>query len=386
MDSKNSFVDEDLLKRVPRWSKYLEAKLGFRNHWYPVKLSSEIGEDQLATATVLGEEIILKRIDGKVKAIRDRCLHRGVRFSEKPECYTKNTITCWYHGFTYKWDDGKLCDILAAPDSKAINRKSVKSYPVEEAKGLIFVFVGDEGFDVPPLREDVPPTFLDDDMCVGNAIYPVDSNWRIGAENGFDGLHVYIHRTSSLVGDTQRSLPIGHLSDVAKVVLYEEPGNPKGVDDIFENHISVWEGKVEGQTVVHGVKRQTNKPSRTTATSIWLPGVLRVDNFPDQGLTHFEWYVPVSEDKHLYVCNIGKRVSTEEEEKAFQHEFWNRWKPISFENFNAQDIIARKALQHYYKNDQAWIDEMLIEGDAPAIQWRELAHRHARGIQKPENL
>lgn len=386
MDWKNSFVDEDLLKRVPRWRNYLEAKLGFRNHWYPVMLSRDIAEAEVKTATVCGEEIILKRIDGEVKAIRDRCLHRGVKFSEKPECYTKNTITCWYHGFTYKWDSGKLCDILAAPDSKAIGRKGVKSYPVEEAKGLVFVFVGDEGFDVPPLSQDVPPTFLDADMSVHGAIYPIDSNWRVGAENGFDGLHVYIHRTAELVNNTQRSLPIGHLSDSAKVEIFEDKDGPKGVYDLFANHVSVWEGKVEGETVIQGVKRVSEKPTRTTAASMWLPCVLRVDNFPDQDITQFEWYVPVSEDKHLYIITLGKRVANEEERAAFEHEFWARWKPISLEGFNAQDIGARVALQKFYKNDNAWIDEMLIEGDAPIVKWRELSHQYARGVQKPEHL
>ena len=53
---------------------------------------------------LLGENILLKRIDGKVYAIRDRCLHRGVQLSRKLECYTKDTITCWYHGFTYRFE------------------------------------------------------------------------------------------------------------------------------------------------------------------------------------------------------------------------------------------------------------------------------------------
>jgi len=86
------------------------------------------------------------------------------------------------------------------------------------------------------------------------------------------------------------------------------------------------------------------------------------------------------------VMLVGKRVSTEEESAHFNHEFWNRWKPIGFENFNAQDIQARLALQTFYKRDTAWLDEMLIEGDSPLIKWRELCHRHARGIQKPEHM
>ncbi|SAL80861.1 Rieske (2Fe-2S) domain-containing protein [Caballeronia arvi] len=386
MEASSSFVDEALLNRVPRWNRYLEAKLGFRNHWYPVLLSRDITEAQVVPTTVCGEEILLKRIKGQVKALRNRCLHRGVKFSEKVESYTEDTITCWYHGFTYKWDDGKLCDILASPDSKAIGRRKVKTYPVQEAKGLVFVFVGDDDAKVPPLSEDVPPTFLDEDLCIQTAIYEVDSNWRVGAENGFDGLHVYIHRTSELVENTKRSLPIGHLADSSKLDILETDGEPKGIYDLFAHHVSVWEGKVKGQTVVTGIKRESDKPTRTTAASIWLPCSLRVDNFPDQGINQYEWYVPITADKHLYVITLGKYAASDEERAAFEHEFWSRWKPVSLENFNAQDVTARIALQKFYRNDNAWLDEMLIEGDTPIIKWRELCHRHARGVQKPEHM
>ncbi len=387
-DTRITFVDNELLRKVPSWNNYLAAKLGFRNHWYPIKLSREIEEAQVVPVTLCGENIILRRIDGKVFALKDRCLHRGVPFSHKPECYTKNTITCWYHGFTYKWQTGELCDILASPDSKAIGRSKLKTYPVEEAKGVIFVFIGDETTDVPPLSKDVPPGFLDEDMALEGDSYMVDSNWRVGCENGFDGLHVYIHRTSPLVNNTQRSLPIGHTAQSGKVELYEDDSGPKGVYDAFAHHESLWEGKVEGQVVVNGVRnpRPDGSPSRTTAASVWLPGVLRVDDFPDSGRHQFEWYVPVTENKHYYLIMIGKRAKDDEEALRHRQEFWSRWKPISLDGFNNQDIEARVALETFYKDDSAWIEEMLIEGDWPIVKWRELAHRNCRGIQLPEHL
>lgn len=282
MESTINFVDDSLLKKVPSWRDYLAAKVGFRNHWYPIKLSREIDESQVVKATVCGENILLKRIDGKVFAIRDRCIHRGVQLSEKLECYSKGTITCWYHGFTYKWETGELCDILASPDSRAIGRRSVKTYPVEEAKGVVFVFVGDTDSTPHPLSEDVPPMFLDADMALEGDSYMVDSNWRVGCENGFDGLHVYIHRTSPLVNNTQRSLPIGHTAQSGKIELLEEDGKPKGVYDAFAHHDVLWDGSVEGEVVVKGVRsnRTDGVPTRTTAASLWLPGVLRVDDFP----------------------------------------------------------------------------------------------------------
>ena len=380
------FVDEGLLRRVPSWRNYLAAKLGFRNHWYPIKFSHELGEGEVAPVTLCGERILLKRIDGRVHALKDRCVHRGVRLSRKIECYTADTITCWYHGFTYRWSDGQLCDILAVPDSKAIGRRRLRSYRVEEAKGVIFVFIGDDDFAVPPLAEDVAPMFLDPDMAICGSSYVVKSNWRLGAENGFDGIHVYIHRESPLIINTHRSLPIGHMTKTHSHRVDDAPGGPKGLHDEFTNHVSVYEGKIQGQTVLKGTKSSEGGPRRTTGASIWLPGSMRIDNFPDTGLFQFEWYVPVTEDTHLYLITLGKRVSSEAERRAFTHEFVHRWKPVSLESFNDQDIAAREATQEFYGNDWGWIEEGLIEADSPIVRWRELCHKYARGVQAPHHL
>lgn len=385
---KSTFVEEALLKKVPRWRDYLDAKVGFRNHWYPIRFSHQVAEAQVVPITLCGEKILLKRIDGRIWAIRDRCLHRGVPFSKKIECYTKDTITCWYHGFTYRWDDGELSDILASPDSRAVGRARVRTYPVEEAKGLVFVYIGDDGATPHPLKEDVPPMFLDEDMAMEGDSYDVASNWRVGCENGFDGLHVYIHRDSPLVANTERSLPIGHTAKSGQIELFEADGAPKGVYDPFAHHSILWDGEIDGKVVVRGVRspKTDGSATRTTAASLWMPCALRVDDFPDADLHQFEWYVPIDEDNHFYLIMIGRRCANDEEVKAHREEFWNRWKPVSLDGFNNQDIEARLALQTFYKEDKAWLQEMLIEGDEPIVKWRELCHTHNRGVQSPEDL
>ena len=103
----------NVLDKVKGWRAYVEAKLGFRNHWYPTLMSSEVAEDKPVTFKLCGENLLINRVDGKVFCVRDRCVHRGVNFSARPECYAKGTLTCWYHGFTYKWDTG---DLVRHPD------------------------------------------------------------------------------------------------------------------------------------------------------------------------------------------------------------------------------------------------------------------------------
>jgi carbazole 1,9a-dioxygenase len=254
----SSFVEEDLLKKVPRWRNYYAAKLGFRNHWYPARFSRDVPEGEVVKATLLGEDVLLKRIDGKVHAIRDRCIHRGVKLSKKIECYTRNTITCWYHGFTYKWDTGVVCDVIASPGNAVIGKKKIRTYPVREAQGLVFIFVGDEDYAVPDLSTDVPPTFLDSDMYIQGYAYDVNSNWRVACENGFDELHIYIHRESPLVPNTQRSIPLGHRQGVDNKIIHEEPGKPIGMSTavFVEGNTAnlrqpLYEGTIEGGRAEH---------------------------------------------------------------------------------------------------------------------------------------
>ena len=87
-------------KRLEPYPDYLKAELGLRNHWYAALFGHELEEGKCKGEMIMGERILFKRVDGEVYAIADRCPHRGAAFSARPECYTKNTVTCWFHGFT----------------------------------------------------------------------------------------------------------------------------------------------------------------------------------------------------------------------------------------------------------------------------------------------
>jgi len=379
-------VNPDVANMVGDWKTYVEAKLGFRNHWYPVRFSKEILEGQIEVIELLGEKLMLKRIEGKVYAMRDRCLHRGVPLSRKPDCYTKDTITCWYHGYTYRFQTGELINILAVPDSRLIGRRKIVTYPVTEAQGLIFVFLGDQD-KVHDLKRDVPPGFLDEDLMVLGKHRVVNSNWRLGAENGFDALHIFIHKDTTLRHYRTFNFPIGHTPLPGAVETVEEEDGPKGVIDDFAQHKPVWDGVIDGEIVVSGPRSaQVSGTSASVGTSIWLPGVLKVGEFPAAGLTQFEWYVPLDAGRHLYVQTIGKKVASDEDRVTFAGEFESVWKPHGLDGFNADDIWAREVTEPFYQDDFGWVDEMLCEPDVTILQWRRLASRQGRGVQQPSDL
>src|SRR3546814_11000130 len=85
--------------------------------------------------------------------------------------------------------------MLTNPKSGQIGRHALKTYHVEEVQGVVFVYVGDG--EPHALLEDVPPGFLDADRAIEGQHRLVAANWRMGAENGFDAGHVFIHQSRS---------------------------------------------------------------------------------------------------------------------------------------------------------------------------------------------
>ena len=387
--TSTSDVDPKILSKVKSFAGYVEAKLGFRNHWYPVGFADDFKEGEPKKITLLGLDLLFKRVDAKLYAIRDRCVHRGVPLSTKPECWTKDTITCWYHGFTYRFDTGKLVNVLSMPNSKLIGRTGVQTYPVEELKGVVFAFIGDADKEVPPLAHDLPPQFLDPKVEILGKHRVIESNWRTGVENGWDSMHLYLHRDAELVKDQRLMLPLAMpakdygVHDFFKVI--EEPDGPKGIRTTKGEFVApVFDGIVEGKVVVRGADKGEEKIPDFTA--VWLPGIVVIDPWPKRGMVQMEWYVPINEGSHVYFQTIGKYVENDADRLAWGQEFDSKWSELALDGFNGDDVWARLELEKAYQHDTMWVDEQLAEPDIMVVRWRQLAHKHNRGIQRKENL
>ena len=212
------------------YQPYVDADWGFVNHWYPALFSNELAEGQVEGIQIAGIQIVLRRANGKVYALKDQCIHRGVRLSAKPMCFNKETISSWYHGFTFNLESGNLDTIVGNPDDPLIGNTGLTTYPVQEAAGLIFVFVRVDDFpdeDVPPLSEDLPirfpenserfphplwpaaPSLLDDNVVALGIHRTGEANWRIACENGFDNAHILVHKDNTIVQSNNWVLPLG---------------------------------------------------------------------------------------------------------------------------------------------------------------------------------
>ncbi len=387
-------------ERAPPWDRYLDAELGLRNHWYPAFFGAELAEADISdrqgspvgnvrTEILLGERILFRRIGGRVFAIADRCRHRGVSLAARAECYTKETITCWYHGFTYAMDTGRLTAVLTDPQSSLIGRVGVHSYPVQERAGIVWVFIGD--IEAPPLELDVQPGLLDDDM----AVYPrgwskiVKCNWRTAAENGFDPAHAYIHRNSAFITDYKVPIVLGDagISRDHGMQISENPGTPMGVVLKRGGGTAVWEAEV-GSGVAVGARFRPGEPGvlegMSPEVSIWMPCGLWVDPMPAPGIVHVEWYVPVDRNHHRYIMTWAKRVNSDEEREAFFKETADNWAHYVPAEFTKDDVFARKAMSEFYDEGNGWREERLFGPDVVIANWRRLVTRQARGIQSAE--
>jgi carbazole 1,9a-dioxygenase terminal dioxygenase component len=398
------YLEQEKAAHKRPWQRWIEAELGLRNYWYPAALSRQVAEGKALPVQLLGEEILLTRQDGRVYAIEDRCCHRGVRFSKRPLFYTKDTITCWYHTFTYNLDDGKLRCVLNEPGCALVGKVGVKSYPLTEAKGVVFVFIGD--IEPPALVCDLPPGFLDEDMAIYAAEpYEVRANWRLGCENGFDPGHHFIHNWSNWI--LALGIPItfglvvskGKLHEVTKYEVHE-PG-PKGftrwmsaTEMIMEANIPGKDGTVTKVTLP-GAKGKSSEELKamveslgTLEVGLWLPAGLKVfpAPAPPSHVYHYEFYVPKDEKTHIYFQFGGKRVKSPDEYQAWAQEDGHyEWEVKDPQGFTPEDAFAREGLEKFYAEEDGWYRERLYRPDVEITMWRKFASEHARGIQTREH-
>ena len=366
------------------WQPYIEATLGFRNHWYLAFFSQELAEGEFRAEQLLGEKILFKRVNGQVYAVEDRCLHRGVRFSARLECYTANTVTCWYHGFTFNVQDGKLVGIVTDPTAPLIGRVAIATYPVEERQGLVFVFVGDLD-PPPPLAEDVPPGLLDARL----AVYPrgwrrvVNSNWRLAIENGIDPAHAYLHRNSELLVEMERPLALATFPLSREGLVSARAGEPKGIVKGMGNRLPVYESEVQGVKFRARYMPVPGAPLTTSGLSGWLPGITKVEGFPTPDKWVIEFYVPIDERSHMYCQTLGKYpVQSAAEAETFFQEADDYWMELVGAKFNNDDILGREEMEHFYADEDGWYQERLTRSDMMLTEWRKLASQHNRGIQR----
>jgi hypothetical protein len=157
--------------------------------WYPLAWSDDLHPGRVIGREFAGEPIALYRgASTKVFALEDRCAHRQVPLHlGKVE---GESLKCGYHGWRYDCA-GACVDVPYLGREKLPN--GVKSYPVLERDGLIFVFPGDAA-----LAEARAPQELgavaDPRYKTRHLKRDVACHYSFMHENLFDMNHQFLHR------------------------------------------------------------------------------------------------------------------------------------------------------------------------------------------------
>lgn len=366
------------------WPLYEAAATGLREYWYPVAWSRTVTA-KATPITICGERIMLVRDNGKAYAIHNRCLHRGVALSEG-SCQFAGTWSCPYHGWTYDLETGKLVAVITdGPDSPICGKLSVRTYPVAEQAGLVWVYPGD--LDPPPALEALPEELRDHTFVFGGRIEVRPGNWRLAAENGFDEGHAkFLHRNALWrffkVMPTWNKV---HIEQHGRWLFRIEDERHWDADFPGLGHwtnMRWW--KIKPKLEQQYRLGNTGNPSSADPeiagldlpafSSLTVPGVLRIA-YPK--FIHYEFYVPVDATHFRYV---GLFTRLKDGWPAVVH----RIKYLG---------MVRWLFHGQFSGQDAWMiretdspPERLYRPDVSLIAWRRLIEREARRGPHEEGL
>ena len=123
-----------------------------RHFWLPALLSSELPEpdcDPVHVELLGGNYVAFRDSNGNVGLLDEMCCHRGVSLTmgRAENC----GLRCIYHGWLFA-ADGTVLETPNIPDAKFKSRFKAKSFPVKEAGGIIWTYLG-EAADMPPFYD-----------------------------------------------------------------------------------------------------------------------------------------------------------------------------------------------------------------------------------------
>jgi vanillate O-demethylase monooxygenase subunit len=167
-----------------------ETRMFPKNAWYVACTPDEIDGKPLGRQ-ICGEKIVFYRGQGgKVAAVEDFCPHRGAPLSLG--FVRDGNLVCGYHGLEMGCE-GKA---VSMPGQRVRGFPGIRSYPVEERYGFIWVWTGD--------KEAADPATIhhlewadNPEWAYGGGLYHINCEYRLMIDNLMDLTHeTYVHASS----------------------------------------------------------------------------------------------------------------------------------------------------------------------------------------------
>lgn len=170
------------------------------NHWYAVGWSKDLQPGQVIPITLwlsstpssiygTGKIAVYRNQLGQVYALEDLCPHRGVALHQGQ--VKGNHLACRYHGWQLD-GQGQCVHIPYLPPTQKLPCAQVRSYPIQEKYGLIWIFPGNPDLanasELPPIPEASEPAWLMVPISVR-----FGAHFSICNENTMDVFHGVLH-------------------------------------------------------------------------------------------------------------------------------------------------------------------------------------------------
>lgn len=161
------------------------------NYWYPAEWSNKISPGKHSETKFWGDSIALFRSKGgEIAAIENRCAHRHLPLTmgKVEGC----NLVCIYHGWAFD-RNGELQSVEHDKFDRNLPKTKIRSYPVKERYGLIWIFPGD-----PVLADRIPLPLIPN--AEGEEKWPhlsFDFSWKAHHSMVMDNIcnltHLYVH-------------------------------------------------------------------------------------------------------------------------------------------------------------------------------------------------
>ena len=323
------------------------------NQWYVILESREVGNKKPIKVKRLNETMVLWRnSNGKVNCIADRCCHRGASLS----CgkLVGDKVECPFHGFLFD-ADGKVRLIPANGKNANIPESmKVNSYITYENYGLIWIWYGDND------KKTDEPFFFKElaDMSYSTFIDSWNSHYSRCIENQLDVVHLpFIHKTT--IGAGNKTLVNG------PVVVREGELITFYVDNVVD----------DGKTIPLK-PNEIPDYEKLFHLQFHYPNVWQ--NIISDKMRIFAAFVPVDEENTLiYLRNYQKFITM-----PIIKDVVNYLMKLSNIVILRQD--KRIVITQLPKKSEVKMDERLIMGDKPIIEYRKHRQELMESIDKNE--
>ncbi len=248
-----------------------------RRYWHPVAAASQFDEQPVRAIRLFGEDLVLYRDHtGRYGLVANRCSHRRADLANG---YVEACgLRCSYHGWAF--DHTGACveqpfDQTVNPASRFREQAAITAYQVQEKAGLLWAYLGPQPA---PLLPDYEP-FSWEGGFVQIVFAEIPCNWFQCQENSIDPVHFeWLHDNWFAALDGRPE--------------FRSPTHQRLAFDEID----------------HGFVYRRLRADTDEQNPLWTIG--RLCLWPNALFTgeHFEWRVPVDDERTLSVMWAFEKV------------------------------------------------------------------------------